>query len=123
MIHDSETNFLYLADSLGKEKYSAFLDRFENVLKKYSIPYNFLSDTKDIWAVDYMPVQITADKFVQFNYNPDYLQSKTQLKTISNVDSICKSIKLTPTKSKLVVDGGNITRTTNAVIMCDKVFK
>lgn len=122
MIHDSETNFLYLADSLRKEKYSAFLDRFENVLKKYSIPYNFLSDTKDIWAVDYMPVQISADKFVQFHYNPDYLQSKTQLKTISNVDSICKSIKLTPTKSKLVVDGGNVTRTTDKVIMCDKVF-
>jgi|ERR1051326_6075508 agmatine deiminase len=123
MIHDSETNYLYLADSIRKEKYSAFLDRFENVLKKYSIPYNFLSETKDIWAVDYMPVQISANKFVQFEYNPDYLNSKRGFKTISNVDNICKSINLTPTRSKLVVDGGNVSRTTDAVIMCDKVFK
>ena len=122
MIHDSETNFLYLADSLRKDKYSAFLDRFEKVLNQNNIPYKFLANTKDIWAVDYMPVQISIDKFAQFHYNPDYLQSKTQLKTISNVDKICKSIKLTPTKSKLVVDGGNVTRTTDAVVMCDKVF-
>ena len=94
MIHDSETNFLYLADNLQKEKYSAFLDGFEKTLSKNNIPYKFLSNTNDIWAVDYMPVQISADKFVQFKYNPDYLQSKTQLKTISNVDSICKSINV-----------------------------
>ena len=122
MIHDRETNFLYLADSLQKDKYSAFLNRFQNVLNQNNIPYKFLPATKDIWAVDYMPVQISADKFVQFHYNPDYLQSKTQLKTISDVDSICKSIKLAPSKSKLIVDGGNVTRTTDAVIMCDKVF-
>ena len=35
-----------------------------------------LQGTKDIWAVDYMPVQIQDDEFVQFVYNPDYLQSK-----------------------------------------------
>ena len=122
MIHDRETNFLYLADKLKKEKYSAFLARFEKVLIENDIQYEFLSNTKDIWAVDFMPVQISADKFVQFKYNPDYLQSKTQHKTISDVDSICKSINLLPVKSELVVDGGNVIRTTNKVIMCDKVF-
>jgi len=123
MIHDSITNFLWLADSLQKKEYSVFLDRFDKVLVESGIPYKFLPGTKDIWAVDYMPVQISADIFVQFHYNPDYLQSKTQLKTISNADSICKSINLTTKKSKLVVDGGNVIRTTDAVIMCDKVFK
>ena len=44
MIHDRETNFLYLADSLRKEKYSAFLDRFEKVLNQNNIPYNKLHD-------------------------------------------------------------------------------
>ena len=123
MIHDIETNFLYLADKLKTEKYSAFLARFEKVLIENNIPYEFLSNTNDIWAVDFMPVQISEDKFVQFKYNPDYLQSKTQRKTISDVDSICRSINVLPKKSELIVDGGNVIRTTNKVIMCDKVFK
>ena len=123
MITDKETNFLYLADSLKKKKYSAFLDSFDKVLTVNHIPYKFLPNTKDIWVVDYMPVQISTDKFVQFHYNPDYLQSVTGLKTISDVDTICKSIGLKPEKSKLIVDGGNITRWTDKVIMCDKVFK
>ena len=123
MIPDSETNFLFLADRLKAKKYSAFLARFEKVLMENDIPYEFLSNTKDIWAVDYMPVQISTDKFVQFEYNPDYLQSKTLHKTISDVDNICKSINVLPNKSKLIVDGGNVIRTTNKVIMCDKVFK
>jgi len=124
MIHDRETNFLYLTDKLKKKKkYSAFLARFEKVLIENDVPYEFLLNTNDIWAVDYMPVQITTDKFVQFDYNPDYLQSKTQRKTISDVDGICKSINILPKKSKILVDGGNVIRTTNKVIMCDKVFK
>lgn len=123
MIHDRETNFLYFADKLKKEKYSAFLARFEKVLIENDIQYEFLSKTKDIWAVDFMPVQVSVDNFVQFEYNPDYLQSKTQHKTISDVDSICKSIGILPNRSKLIVDGGNVVRTTNKVIMCDKVFK
>lgn len=70
-----------------------------------------------------MPVQIDTDKFIQFAYNPDYLQSKKWLKTISDVDSICKAISLEPTKSNIVLDGGNVIRTTDEVIMCNKVFK
>jgi agmatine deiminase len=122
MIHDSETNFLYLAESIKKEKYSAFLKRFEKVLNECSIPYDFLPNTKDIWAVDYMPIQIGINKFIQFQYNPDYLQSKTQLKTITNVDRVCELIELASTKSNIVVDGGNVIRAFDKVIMCDKVF-
>jgi agmatine deiminase len=122
MITDSETNLLYLANSLRKEKYSAFLDRFEKVLKKYSINYDFLPNTKDIWAKDYMPIQISIDKFVQFTYNPDYLQTAIFRQTISPVDSICKSISLTAYKSDIVVDGGNVIRSQDKVVMCDKVF-
>jgi agmatine deiminase len=123
MITDSETNFLYLADSLRKEKYSPFLDRFEKTLNKYTINYDFLPDTKDIWAVDFMPIQIRADKFVQFIYNPDYLRKEKKWReTISPVDSICKSISLTAYKSDILVDGGNVIRSQGKVVMCDKVF-
>lgn len=121
MLTDRQTNKLFLADCLQR-KQPKFFQRFEKVLNGCNINFQFLPDTKDIWAVDFMPVQIGKDKFVQFTYNPDYLQPKKYQKTISNVDGICKAINLTTTKSKLVVDGGNVSRTTDKVIMCDKVF-
>ena len=102
MICDQETNFLYLADSLYKNKYSDFLCSLESLLRKHSILFNFIPKTEDIWAVDFMPIQIDANKFVQFKYKPDYLHSEKELKTISDVDSICEALKLAPLKSKLV---------------------
>ncbi|OFX39010.1 MAG: hypothetical protein A2X08_17810 [Bacteroidetes bacterium GWA2_32_17] len=122
MITDNQTNFLYLADCLPK-KQPIFFPLFEKVLNDCNINFLFLPNTKDIWAVDFMPIQISKDKFVQFTYNPDYLQNKTQIKTISDVDSICKTIGKIPNKSQLVVDGGNVIRSRDKIIMCDKVFK
>lgn len=122
MIPDSQSNFLYLADTLQK-KYSTFYKQFEAVLNDCDINFKILPQTKDVWAVDYMPIQITKDSFVQFVYNPDYLRDIVKWsKTISDVDTICKAINLSPQKSDIVLDGGNVTRTTDKVIMCDKVF-
>ena len=121
MITDSQTNKLFLADCL-QSKQPDFFQRFKKVLNECKIDFQFLPDTKDIWAVDFMPVQINRNKFVRFTYNPDYLQGKKHQKTVSDVDSICQTINLNTTKSKLIVDGGNISRTVDKIIMCDKVF-
>lgn len=121
MITDEQTNYLYLADSLPK-KYPQFYQHFEEVLSKLSISIDLLPGTKDIWARDYMPIQVNADKFVQFIYDPDYLQSKQWQKTISDTDAICSSISIAPVKSTIKVDGGNVVRASNKVIMSDKVF-
>jgi agmatine deiminase len=121
MIPDSQTNTLYLADCLPT-KHLKFFAEFEAVLKKCGIAFQLLPHTKDIWAVDYMPIQVRLDKFVQFVYKPNYLQSKKWVKTISDVDSICNSIKLNRIKSNIVLDGGNVIKSTDKVIMCDKIF-
>ncbi len=121
MVTDIQTNTLYLADCLPKNHPKFFAD-FEAVLKTCNISFQLLPDTKDIWAVDYMPVQIALNNFVQFVYNPDYLQSKKWIKSISNVDSICDKINFKRSKSDIVLDGGNVTKTTDKVIMCDKIF-
>ena len=122
MIPDNQTNFLYLADILQK-KYSNFFSQFEKVLNDCNINFQLLPQTKDVWAVDYMPVQIEKDNFVQFVYNPDYLRDTVKWsKTISDVDVICKAINLSPKKSNIILDGGNVTRTTDKVILCDKIF-
>jgi agmatine deiminase len=124
MITDKETDFLFIAGCLTRrKKYSSFLMRFAEVLKENNINSCLLPNTKDIWAVDYMPIQIEIGTFIQFVYNPDYLQSKTYLKTISDADAICKTINITTAKSPVIVDGGNVIRGNDKVIMCDKVFK
>lgn len=121
MITDDQTHLLYLADTMPK-KYPAFYQQFEKVLAECGISHNLLLGTKDIWARDYMPIQVDADRFVQFLYDPDYLQSKVWLKTISDTDIICASIGISPKKSPLKVDGGNVVKALNKVIMCDKVL-
>jgi agmatine deiminase len=124
MTTDSYTNFLYLADTLPK-KYSIFYQQFEKVLDHCGIKFNLLPQTKDVWAVDYMPIQIDKAKFIQFVYNPDNLRdTKKWSKTISDVDSICYAINISRQKSKIVLDGGNVVRMTDKVITCDlKYFK
>jgi agmatine deiminase len=122
MIPDNKTNFLYLADTV-QNKCPNFFQQFEKVLNNCNINFQILPHTKDVWAVDYMPIQITKDNFVQFVYNPDYLRDTIKWsKTISDVDAICKAINISPKKSSILLDGGNVTRTTDKVIMCDKVF-
>lgn len=121
MITDNQTNFLYLADTLPT-KYPDFCKRFESVLNDCNILFDFLPKTKDVWAVDYMPVQVELNKFVRFAYNPSYLQPKKYLKNISDVDGICNKIGIVTIKTNIVLDGGNVIRAKDKVIMTDRVF-
>ncbi|MGY6522219.1 MAG: agmatine deiminase family protein [Mongoliitalea sp.] len=111
-----------MADTLPK-KYPDFYKRFEGALENCNIPFDFLPNTKDVWAVDYMPIQIDLKKFVRFVYNPPYLQTKKYVKTISDVDEICEAIGIDTHKTAIVIDGGNVTRWTNKIIMTDRIFK
>jgi agmatine deiminase len=122
MIPDSQTNYLYLADSLPK-KYSHFYKRFETLLSDCQIDFPLLSGTKDIWAVDYMPIQIAENNFTQFVYSPSYLETPEELESISDAENICKSMGLYVKKSNILLDGGNVIRTTDRVIMSTRVFK
>jgi agmatine deiminase len=122
MITDSQTNFLYLADTLPT-KYPDFYKRFEAVLNDCKIPFDFLPQTKDVWAVDYMPIQMELNKFVQFVYKPSYLKSEEELKTISDVDEICKTIGIETIKTDIVLDGGTVVHWKNKAIITDRVFK
>jgi agmatine deiminase len=122
MITDNQTDFLYLADSLPK-KYPAFFNEFEKVLHDSDILFELLSPTEDVWAVDYMPVQIEKNRFVQFIYDPDYLHKPVDLtETISDVDAICKKIDWQPEKTDILLDGGNVVKANGKVIITDKVF-
>lgn len=121
MISDQETNVLFLADCL-KEAQPDFYPRFIKTLEVCDITPKFLPKTNDIWAVDFMPIQVREEEFVQFKYDPDYLQAKELRKYISDGSKICKKLGIPIEKSEIVFDGGNVVRAKDTVIMCDKVF-
>jgi agmatine deiminase len=121
MITDNETNKLYLADCL-KTKFKEFFSRFEAILKANGVEYDLLTNTKDVWARDFMPIQIRPKEFVQFRYTPDYLKEYPDIRTIPQKVTKAFKDEWTPKPSELVVDGGNIVRHKNTALMCDKVF-
>ncbi|AFL83159.1 peptidylarginine deiminase-like enzyme [Belliella baltica DSM 15883] len=122
MITDNQTNFVFIADSLPK-KYPDFAREFILKLGQENIPYGVLPNTKDVWAVDYMPIQVSESKFVRFTYKPDYLiSSKIKALSISDVDSICHAIGIETVKSDIILDGGNVSRWNDKVLMTSKIF-
>lgn len=123
MVRDNQTNFLFLADTLPVNHPTFYRD-LQAILEERNIPNALLPHTKDIWAVDYMPIQVTESRFVKFVYNPDYLRDTIKWrKTISDVTAICSALNIHHDNSDILIDGGNVIRGTNKVIMCDKVFK
>lgn len=121
MVPDSQTNFLYLADSLPR-KFDQFSRALECILSELSIPFTYLPGTKDVWARDYMPVQRSKDDFIQFVYNPDYLQEGEWQGTVTNVDAVTSALQIQAKKSTLKIDGGNIVGYGRKAVLTDKIF-
>ena len=124
MITDKETNFIYFS-SLIKEKqqYTPFWKKIQKVLTKKRIGYGFIRNTRDIWCRDYMPIQIDTDKFVQFNFFPDYCLTPQHISKLTIQDEIWVNDKITPIHINLVIDGGNFVKSTSNVILTEKVLK
>lgn len=99
-----------------------------NVLSIYGYSPGKLTSTKDFWCRDFMPIQVGNNKFVQFQYHPDYLAQLKNFET--NPEATVKhftDFTLEVTKSQLRVDGGNVVVCSNLngeawVVMTEKVF-
>jgi len=122
MITDQETNFVYFSDLLP-HRHSKFFKELTVILQRKRIRYGLLPDTNDIWCRDYMPVQVSKDEFVQFKYDPKYLQTKKWRLTITNAAKTCQAIGINPKISDLVVDGGNVVRCGSKAIMTECVYQ
>ncbi len=70
-----------------------------------------------------MPIQINKSTFIEYRYDPDYLQKTRKgyrdLKTYPDI--VCDSLKLKTKKSDLIMDGGNFVKSNNCVILADKI--
>lgn len=121
MITDQETNFVYFSE-LFKHRFEQEYFEITSILAKHRTGFDTLPETKDIWARDFMPIQVSENKFIEYRYDPDYLQAKKYRKLKSYPDIICESIGLNTEKTDLIIDGGNIIKSKDCVILTDKVI-
>ncbi len=121
MITDRQTNFVYLSDQL-KEKHLSFYYQLTSILNECGIAYDLLTNTRDIWCRDYMPVQFSEHDFLCYNFDPDYLKPKKYADKRTDPESVCKLMGIPVRKSKLKLDGGNLVKGENCIIVTDKIF-
>lgn len=92
-------------------------------LDTHNIPYHFLSNTKDIWLRDFMPVRTGSGKLVSFRYEPFYLKNNPDLRTDFRKD-LAPQLGLPVTYSHINLDGGNVVFSPSGerVLISDRVF-
>jgi agmatine deiminase len=121
MITDNETNVVYVADTL-EPRFPAVFQGLKTILESHGISLRIIPGTRDIWCRDYMPIQVAEQRFVQFQYAPDYLRGKyRRLRADGEIGPNLPWIK-NCSRSEIVLDGGNVVKWTDKVIMTEKVF-
>ncbi len=122
MITDKETNTVYLADGICH--YMPLAHNLLEALYRENVDMHFLRHTescKHVWARDYMPIQLDMDRFLQYRYSPDYLKNDPAY--IPRYETIARGLHLKCKKTDLIIDGGNVVKLKDKVIMTDKVLK
>ena len=122
MICDYQTNKVYLAE--GIKGYPKVAENLMYALYKEGIETEYLPHSKSkkhVWARDYMPIQLEEGRFVKYVYRPDYLKNDRDY--IPNYTGMIRKLGLNCKPTSLVIDGGNVVKCDDAVIMTDKVLK
>lgn len=122
MITDKETNFIYLSN-LFEERCPNEFQQLKHWFDKLEIRNGILPNTKDLWVVDFMPLQVRQDYFLQYKYDPDYLKTKKEQPSKTDPAKVCDEIGIVPNKVSIVLDGGNIVKCKNKAILTTKVFR
>ncbi len=124
MISDWLTNKIYLSGKLPID-FPKTSKAIETKLKSFGYKPEFLPNSNDIWARDYMPIQVSKNKFIEYRYDPDYLQGNSddketrELKTYPDI--VCDAIGLKTVKTDIIIDGGNVVKSDSTIILTDKV--
>lgn len=125
MIADWQTNKVYFSSKL-KTKFPEIFVQIKKELETLGQKPHLLPKTNDIWLRDFMPIQISDNRFLEYRYDPDYLQGNSEEPETREIksypDIICNEINLPTIKSDLVLDGGNIVKSENSVILTKKIF-
>lgn len=121
MLTDRLTNQVYFSEWI-RQDFPVTLANVCRLLEKHGVKYGLLPHTRDYWCRDYMPVQVTDQKFVRYTYYPDYLRSRRNRPFITNPDRTLDELGIKSVQSALIIDGGNVVKCSQNIIMTEKVF-
>jgi len=124
MITDDRTDTVFFSNLLPG-RCPVLYNSITAVLDENNITHRLLSNTKDIWCRDYMPIQTADKRFVFYKYQPDYLDTPYYSRTISKVKAIPQILYFHQEHCyhlDLIIDGGNVVKCSDKVIMTEKVF-
>ena len=135
-ITDDKTNKVYISSLI--DTVSGDLDiqtrcELKACIQGFRSDLELLINTRDVWARDYMPIQLTEKLFLGYTYDPDYLVEEDQncitdwkmhnVHTQKQKD-LFDGCKVEPIP--LILDGGNVVKAVLGgkpyMIMCDKVL-
>ena len=121
--NDVCTNFVYISDKL-KEFYPETYKRLTKLFDKMEIAWGEVNGTKDVWIRDYMPIQISNDRYLFYKYDPDYLKEYGE-KFLTDAHAVSKGVlhHYHWRDIGVILDGGNVVPVGDYRVMTEKVFK
>lgn len=121
MISGVETNKVYVSGQLKSDKrFNKIYLELCDILNQHQVPHKLLKATKDIWCRDYMPIQVSDNRFIQFRFEPSYLKGYDDLRTVP--EQVLEANIITVEFSDINLDGGNVVQHKSKVIITDRVF-
>ncbi len=141
MIQDKECNSVYFSEFL-EEMFPKMVFELKTILEKYDYEPQFIpmldntliGKRLSIWVRDYMPIQRDMCDHILFDYKPDYLVNikkyaphvpdgkKVLLHPLIGMDALDFRNGDPQFPEGLNIDGGNMLRCGDYIIMTDKVF-
>ena len=127
MITDLQTTKVYFSSWLPKTC-PILWESLHSVLLENGVDYSLLEKTADIWCRDYMPIQLTTDELVAYQYRPDYLSNPNLHQYITDTDAMVQQLVneyqgIEIKHLDLILDGGNVVKCDDTIVMTEKVFK
>lgn len=122
MVLDSQTNKVFISECTF-EQYPIITRRLLNLLEHCGVSYDLLRKTLDGWCRDYMPIQVGKDHFVQYRYYPNYMLNPKDCAYITDPTAQLEALGIRTTRTDIIIDGGNVIKCADCVIMTDKVFR
>lgn len=139
MIQDKDCNSVYFSEYL-QEMFPHLSKYLSDILLEYGYTPKYIPTTDNtlvgkrlsIWVRDYMSIQRNVNDFVLFDYRPNYLvEAKTYVNHIPDAKKVLDSLSIkalglttgnTQFPDGLNIDGGNVLRCGDYIVMTDKVF-
>ncbi|MFI5151500.1 MAG: agmatine deiminase family protein [Bacteroidia bacterium] len=120
---EGNVDTLYFS-SLLPARHPVLWNKIGGAVREKGIRHFLLDQTADIWARDYMPIQVGKDKWVLFGYQPGYLKGKYEdLRTDQEILIQALPIINGTSSCEIRMDGGNLIMLERTAIVTDRIYR